>query len=370
MPPMGLDVVAALGCAFDAADVRALLDAVAARLRAPYDTLLLSDCVFPRGARDPATGELRPDAARFAPDGVAGLAAYAHSRGLRLGIGTDAGSATCAGFEGSFGREALDAQTFALWGVDAVVASACSVSSAAAAAERLAAVGAAVGAAARPMAFFVAAPGLSAWRFARDFAHAWAVGASAPPALPAGGQTWRDVLRNADDDAPHAAVAGPGGWNDPGPLGVGHPRLSDDEQTCQVSLWAALAAPLMVACDVRNASERVLALAANPEVASIDQDQRGSQGMLVWSDGIHQIWAKRLYVASPGDRAVAIVLVNRAEQAATVVASWDEVGLQPGLPASVRDLWARKDLGIHSGSFSTLLRPHACAFYRLSQKQS
>lgn len=41
-----------------------------------------------------------------------------HSKGLKLGIYSDVGSKTCAGFPGSYNHYDLDAQTFASWGVD------------------------------------------------------------------------------------------------------------------------------------------------------------------------------------------------------------------------------------------------------------
>lgn len=41
-----------------------------------------------------------------------------HSKGLKLGIYSDVGNKTCAGFPGSYDHYDLDAQTFASWGVD------------------------------------------------------------------------------------------------------------------------------------------------------------------------------------------------------------------------------------------------------------
>ena len=41
-----------------------------------------------------------------------------HDRGLKLGIYTDVGINTCAGYPGSEGHYEIDATTFAEWGVD------------------------------------------------------------------------------------------------------------------------------------------------------------------------------------------------------------------------------------------------------------
>ncbi len=65
-----------------------------------------------------AAGELQPDAERF-PHGIKWLADYMHSRGLKLGIYTDYGSATCEGYPGTdLEHQEIDAKTFAKWGVD------------------------------------------------------------------------------------------------------------------------------------------------------------------------------------------------------------------------------------------------------------
>ena len=47
-----------------------------------------------------------------------GLAAYIHGLGLKFGIYGDEGKYDCGGAAGNFGNEAVDAQTFADWGVD------------------------------------------------------------------------------------------------------------------------------------------------------------------------------------------------------------------------------------------------------------
>ncbi|XP_010127053.1 PREDICTED: alpha-galactosidase A-like, partial [Chlamydotis macqueenii] len=46
------------------------------------------------------------------------LQTQVHSKGLKLGIYSDVGNKTCAGFPGSYNHYDLDAQTFASWGVD------------------------------------------------------------------------------------------------------------------------------------------------------------------------------------------------------------------------------------------------------------
>ena len=85
---------------------------------AGYVYVNIDDCWSDKDVRrDPATNAILPNSTRF-PDGIAGLADKVHSLGLKLGIYSDAGTSTCAGYAGSLGYEAIDAATFADWGVD------------------------------------------------------------------------------------------------------------------------------------------------------------------------------------------------------------------------------------------------------------
>jgi alpha-N-acetylgalactosaminidase len=67
--------------------------------------------------RDPTTNELRGDGVRFA-SGMKALGDYVHAAGLSFAMYTAESTETCGGYPASANYEALDAQTFAAWGVD------------------------------------------------------------------------------------------------------------------------------------------------------------------------------------------------------------------------------------------------------------
>lgn len=73
--------------------------------------------------RDPNTNELVPDPTRF-PSGFKALGDYMHGKGVKFAIYTAESTSTCGGYPASKGYEAIDAQTFAGWGVDYVRAAA------------------------------------------------------------------------------------------------------------------------------------------------------------------------------------------------------------------------------------------------------
>src|SRR5258708_3496635 len=84
--------------------------------KAGYQYVNIDDCW--QVSRD-ASGRIVADPARF-PNGIKALAEYVHSKGLKLGIYTDAGTMTCEKRPGSLDHETQDAKTYAGWGVDYV----------------------------------------------------------------------------------------------------------------------------------------------------------------------------------------------------------------------------------------------------------
>jgi hypothetical protein len=128
-PPMGFNDWNAFGCnvSQDLVEQTALAMHRNGMQAAGYKYVNIDDC-WMRGrdvtgaaakiaaGRD-AQGHLVADPAYF-PDGIAAVAKYVHSLGLKLGIYEDIGTATCQGLAGSYGHEATDAKDFAKWGVD------------------------------------------------------------------------------------------------------------------------------------------------------------------------------------------------------------------------------------------------------------
>lgn len=89
---------------------------VATGLRdAGYQYVNIDDCWMEK--RDPKTNVIIPFKDKF-PKGLKPVADYIHSKGLKFGVYSDTGNHTCEGYPGSWGYEALDAKTYAEWGVD------------------------------------------------------------------------------------------------------------------------------------------------------------------------------------------------------------------------------------------------------------
>jgi alpha-galactosidase len=339
-PPMGWNSWNHFEAKIDDATVRAQADAmVASGMRdAGYRYINIDDTW--EGERD-AKGVIHPNA-KF-PD-MKALADYVHSKGLKLGIYSSPGPKTCAGYEGSFGHEAQDAQTYAAWGIDYLKYDLCSLSAPmlkAGSLEKAQAIeveayrkmDAALKATGRPMVYSLCQYG---------FYQVWRWGGSV------GGNLWRTTGDITDKFARMATIgfgqaglskyAKPGNWNDPDMLEVGNGGMNALEYRTHMSLWAILAAPLLAGNDLSKMSDETKAILTNREVIAIDQDPAGRQGDRVRSEGPLEVWAKPL---AGGGKAVG--LFNLSDQPANMDVSFAELGFKG--PVKARDVWGAKDLG-------------------------
>jgi alpha-galactosidase len=117
--------------------------------------------------------------------------------------------------------------------------------------------------------------------------------------------------------------------------------MSPAQFRTQLSMWAMLAAPLMISDDLTSIGQAGLAAVQNTEAIAIDQDPKGVQGTLVSSSGNGQVWAKPLF---DGSRAVA--LLNRGSSAARIKTSATALGLPRVSSYALRNVWT------HTTSFT------------------
>jgi alpha-galactosidase len=111
---------------------------------------------------------------------------------------------------------------------------------------------------------------------------------------------------------------------------------------------------LIAGNDVRHMTPDIKAILTNKEVIAVDQDPLGREGHRVWKDGDREVWSKEL---QNGSRAV--ILFNRGTADAEISAPWEVLGYPGHVSASVRDLWAGKDLGQFKYKFSTTVAAHS-----------
>ena len=317
---------------------------------AGYQYIVIDDCW--QVSRD-NEGNIVPDAQRF-PSGVKKLADYIHSKGLKFGIYSDAGTGTCQNRPGSRGYEFQDARQYAAWGVDYLKYDWCNHSTQNSQAS-YAIMRDALVKSGRPIVFSLCEWGSTQpWLWAKDIGNLWrTTGDIVPKWSTQKKDDFLGVVEILDLQDGLQTYAGPGHWNDPDMLEVGNPGMSPTEYRSHFVMWCILAAPLMAGNDIMHMTDDTRAILTNREMIAIDQDALGIQGHRVRKDGDLEIWSKQL---SDGSRAVA--LLNRGAGEQKMTANWTDIGYPESLSAQVRDIWNHKDLGKKSGSFSADVPSH------------
>jgi alpha-galactosidase len=357
-PPMGWNSWNRFACNVNEDLVKSAADAlVSSGMKdAGYEYVVIDDCW--QVSRD-AAGNIVADAKTF-PSGIKALADYVHSKGLKFGIYSDAGTKTCAGRPGSRGHEYQDATQYAAWGVDYLKYDWCNTGTENAQAA-YSTMRDALKASGRPIAFSLCEwGGNKPWLWARDVGNLWRTTGDIADCWNCKKDqlSWTQIL---DLQVGLESYAGPGHWNDPDMLEVGNGGMTTTEYQSHFSLWCMLAAPLMAGNDLQNMSAEIKEILTNKEVIAVDQDPLGMEGRRVRKNGDSEVWAKQM---KDGSRAV--VLLNRGASDADISVSWEDLGYPAHLSAAVRDLWARKDLGKSTGTFSANVGSHGVMMLRVT----
>jgi alpha-galactosidase len=356
-PPMGWNSWNKFGCNVSEDLIKSMADGmVSSGMKdAGYQYVVIDDCWQVR--RD-ENGNIVPDAERF-PSGMKALGDYIHAKGLKFGIYSDAGEKTCAGRPGSMGHEYQDALMYAKWGVDYLKYDWC-YSGKRNAEEAYSTMRDALKAAGRPIVFSMCEWGTAKpWLWAADTGNLWRTTGDINDHWE-GKQKYKDggccalgMLDILDLQVGLEAFAGPGHWNDPDMLEVGNGGMTTNEYRAHFSLWAILAAPLIAGNDLRSMAPEIKEILTNREMIAVNQDALGRQASRVSKEGGVEIWSKTL---KDGSRAVLVLNRGASETEASV--PWTVLGYPEHLSASVRDLWAHKDLGKFTGKFSAKVPSH------------
>lgn len=317
-PPMGWNSWNKFGCNVNEDLIMKMADAMveSGMHDAGYEYIVIDDCW--QIGRD-SLGNIVPDKKRF-PSGMKTLGDYIHSKGLKFGIYSCAGSRTCQGRPGSRGYQFQDARTYAEWGVDYLKYDWCynEGQNAQAAYKTMSDALKSTG---RPIVFSICEWGENKpWEWGKGIGHLWRTTADIRDCFQCqfdwGGL---GVLNIIDLQAELYPYAGPGHWNDPDMLEVGNEGMTYIEYKTHFSMWAMLAAPLMAGNDLRNMDKGTKEILTNIDVIAINQDSLGQQARRFMDMGDNEIWVKSL---SKGK--VAICFLNRSHHPWKLNYNWKE----------------------------------------------
>lgn len=359
---------------------------------AGYTYVRIDDCWSASERKD---GKLVEDKTRF-PHGLRKLSSTLHSWGLKIGLYGDIGSKTCVGYPGFEDHFEQDAWTLAHeFEIDAIKVDACNAD------ESMfnityPAFGRALNKTGRPI--------LYACSWPSDYYekhHHWEIPDYLNHGIKQTCNTWRNYIDVTDSwesitkifdfwarlgpNDTMVRAAEPGAWNDPDMLVVGNPGLSISEQQAQMALYAIFAAPLMMSTDLRSISNESRDILINDDIVAVNQDPLGRQGWCAETKPLPQdsrIWIRELVPTwwnnsknQPRDcppqtsDSWAFVLENR-----NTIFWKQDVTFDPRvhLPNGkrwhsffVRDLIARKDLGVFENNFTALVDESSVGMYKI-----
>lgn len=351
---------------------------------AGYRYLVIDD-LWHSQQRDSITGAPLPDPIKF-PNGMREVADYVHSKGLKLGIYSDAGSKTCAGCYGSYGFEEIDASTYASWGVDLLKYDYCNVDEIdldkAGAYKRYKAMGDALKESGRVILFYMcewgvrepwkwgAETGATTWRCTYDSRDGWngkEGGIGITQSVEGMKNLWPYSGVNRFNDADMMCVGIHGKGKSSSDLVDGKPGMTQTEYQTQFAMWCMWASPLTLSFDLRNPiAPEDLNIITNRDLIAVNQDPLGQQAELILETPDHiQLYVKELI---DGDIALALLNMSNNDQAYHLV--FDDIKNLEGVNEFyVRDLQEQNDLGKYKTSMDIDVVSHATCVYKLSKAQ-
>ncbi|PYH75818.1 glycoside hydrolase [Aspergillus uvarum CBS 121591] len=347
---------------------------------AGYTRLNLDDCWMETARL--ANNTLTWNTTKF-PQGIPWLATHLRSLNFSLGIYQDAGNATCGGYPGSYGHEALDAATFAAWGIDYLKLDGCNVFPAAnrtleqeyraryATWHKILTTQAATQAR-KPLIFSESAPAYFAgtgnnteWYRVMDWVPRYGELArhSTDILVYAGaGSAWDSIMNNYDYNVLLARYQRPGYFNDPDFLIPDHPGLTLTEKKSHFALWAVMGAPLIVSAFIPGLEGEVLEVLRNERLIQVDQDVLGLQATLAVravGEGV-DVLTRSL---GNGDRVVAVL--NRGNGTVDFGVTVERLGLQADCEYEAEELWDGGVVRVEGSLSVQGLQAHATGVWRV-----
>lgn len=306
-----------------------------------------------QGERSGDLGALQGNSAF--PD-IGALAAEVRAMGLRLGIYSTPWDTSYGGFPGGQGHEAADAWQWARWGVRYLKYDWNPVDPANTRRmhDALASTGA-------PIVFSLSNT------VPQHLAPTWANLANLWRTTTDITDTWESLQKIGFSQAGWEDVTGPGHWNDPDMMILGYvgwgaeqhlTRLTADEQRTHVTLWALLAAPLLLGADLTRLDADTIALVTNDRVLEVDQDPAGLQATRTFQGDGFEVWSRSL---ANGSRAVGVF--NRGETELSTTIEWGWTGTTG--PQPTRDLWTDTDVPTEGTGVPVTVPAHGAMLLRI-----
>lgn len=313
------------------------------------------------GWRD-ENGKLQTHPERF-PNGLKCVADYIHSKGLKAGIYSDAGSNTCGSIwdkdpngvgVGLYGHEKQDADLFFNeWGFDFIKIDYCGAGQSLALEEqkRYTEIRQAIDAVCNRNISL----NICRWAFpgtwAKDLARSWRISADITP-------KWESIKYIIGKNLYLSAYAGGGHYNDMDMLEIGR-GLKPEEEEVHFGMWCIMSSPLLIGCDLTTIPKSSLELLKNRELIALNQDPLGLQAYVVQHKNGGYVLTKDMEQKRGKVRAVAFYNPSDTNCSFSIPTTQLELGGK----IKVRDLIKRQSVGTVTNKLVYELPPHSVKYF-------
>lgn len=337
---------------------------------AGYEYIVIDDC-WSLKERD-TEGHLVADPSKF-PSGMKALADYIHSKGLKFGMYSCAGTHTCAGYPGSFEHEFEDAKQFAEWGVDFLKYDYCFKPKQVLGEILYKRMSLALKNCGRDILF-------SACNWGSDNVYQWIRESGAHMYRSTGDiqDNWDSIKRLATSQLGKQCYTGSYCHNDMDMLVVGMyggsnndfigkiGGCTDMEYRTHFSLWSLMGSPLMIGCDIRKASEETKNILLNRDILAVNQDPESRGAYLIKLEPWQEVTEAFMLVKvlSNGDLAIGFFNFSDSDREIAIL-FWD-LGLPyaAGYSLSLYDCWEHRELGTYKERYAPVIPAHGCLVVR------
>ena len=339
------------------------------------------------------------------PNGISGLASQIHSLGLKIGIYSDAGSRTCAGYMGSLGHETLDAQTFSSWGIDYLKYDNCNVPATWADQYSYCVPQGGAGSSfpngtcpslsnQAPMAYdwstsnttkrytqmrdallalessggrtilysmceWGNADVVESWGNATG--NSWRMSHDIAP-------SWGRIMEILNINVFKLNYVNFWGHNDADMLEVGNGALTLPESRSHFALWAAMKSPLIIGTALDTLDSAHVAILSNTHLLAFHQDKVHGKPAMPYKWGTSANWSFNAshpaeFWSGASSAGTLVLMMNTLNNNRTMEAKWSEIPQLMGCAYQVTDIWTGTNYGCVKTGISNTLVAHDTAGY-------
>jgi len=334
---------------------------------AGYEYVNIDDC-WALLNRDPITTEQVPDPSKF-PRGIKALADDIHSLGLKLGIYSDAGTLTCAGYPGSLDYEAVDAATWQSWGIDYLKYDNCYIPENwsdtrlppaddwyySKSAIRFRRMGTAIANNYPPVQFSLCIWGEAhVWTWGARVGHSWRMSGDSSP-------TWEYIESIIKTNVNHLSSVDFFAHNDMDMMEIGNGNLTIQEERTHFAVWAFMKSPILLGTELAKLTPEEIKIITNAELIAFHQDTTVGKPAFPFISSTAAATKPPQFYSGKSIKGIHVFVVNTNNTSTTFNIDFADV---PGLSARnvrVHDMWTSIDLGIFSNNYDLTLAAHDTA---------